>query len=62
MKNRILRSALSVALCAAMLLSQGLTVFAENEIVPSPNNEGNSAAAELPLLEEVIPRPLNYLL
>ena len=52
MKNRILRSALSVALCAAMLLSQGLTAFAENEIVPSPNNEGNSAAAEFSLLEE----------
>ena len=32
MKNRILRSALSVALCAAMLLSQGLTAFAEGEI------------------------------
>ena len=32
MKNRILRSALSVALCAAMLLSQGLTVFADGEI------------------------------
>ena len=33
MKNRILRSALSVALCAAMLLSQGLTAFADGEIV-----------------------------
>lgn len=32
MKNRILRSALSVALCAAMLLSQGLTAFADGEI------------------------------
>ena len=52
MKNRILRSALSVALCAAMLLSQGLTAFAENEIVPSPNSEGNSAAAEFSLIEE----------
>ena len=57
MKNRILRSALSVALCAAMLLSQGLTVFAENEIVPSPNNEGNSAAAEFSLLEEKAGEP-----
>ena len=57
MKNRILRSALSVALCAAMLLSQGLTAFAENEIVPSPNNEGNSAAAEFSLLEEKAGEP-----
>ena len=32
MKNRILRSALSVALCAAMLLSQGLPAFADGEI------------------------------
>ena len=32
MKNRILRSALSVALCAAMLLSQGLTAFADGEV------------------------------
>ena len=57
MKNRILRSALSVALCAAMLLSQGLTAFAENEIVPSPNSEGNSAAAEFSLLEEKAGEP-----
>lgn len=51
MKNRILRSALSVALCAAMLLSQGLTAFADGEI-------DLAAAKSSPVqvsLEELVP-------
>ena len=56
MKNRILRSALSVALCAAMLLSQGLTAFADGEIV------SRALETSPEYIQEMFQGPLKHLL